>query len=119
MILCFQQEKKGESMKDKIIEYGTEILYKGIQEMNKKEKLLLLHLAVLYITITISLVCNWHQLQTIKAYKQADYRLGLRLDEVHDQLEIIKILAQGETQKSTKEELAELLEEYFKTKRSK
>lgn len=119
MISCFQQKKKGESMKDKIIEYGTEILYKGLQKMKNDEKLLLSYiiLSLLAMFIMSFMLYTYHR--TIQNYKQADYALELKLEKAQEQLEIIKVLAQGEKTKSTKEEIAEALEEYFKTKRSK
>lgn len=101
----------------KLIDIILEKVIKEVKRMNKDERRLLFYLVIINLTMVFMLFGLWHQSQIIKTYKEADYRLGLRLDEVHNELEIVKILISGEKEKSTKLEIAEALEEYFKTKK--
>ena len=124
MISCFQ-EIKGGSM-GKIWEDFASGLIKGMVKMNKKDKnqafcIIFFCFVIFLLCCTIyqqNILINKYE-ETLKTYKVSNTHASERLEEINQNIEIAKIISECRNNKNTKEEIAEVLEEYFKTKRSR
>ncbi len=81
--------------------------------MKNDERLLLCYIILTTLLILLMSYRICYDIQIIKTYQKADYELGLKLDKVQNQLEIIKILVETDKNKNSKQELIKALEDLF------